>query len=103
MKRVLAISAVAAIASFGLAPVAQAGEVTGNGKPTPIARPTVQAASICAYSGLDDVDEGEDPDDPTTDDFGRTQNWGQIPKEFRAVLTAEGANPGKSCKPGGEH
>lgn len=92
MKRALAITAVATLMSIGIAPAAQAGEVTGNGKPTPVDR--YVAASICAFSGQDDVDEEEDPNDPMTDDFGRTQNWGQIPKQYR-----EG-NPGMFCRPG---
>jgi hypothetical protein len=101
MKRALAIAAVATLTSFGLAPAAQAGEVTGNGKPTPVDGHV--AASICSFSGLDDVDEDEDPEDPTTDDFGRTQSWGQLPKDVKVFLTSVGANPGNSCKPGGEH
>ena len=65
---------------------ASAGEVTGNGKSTPI-RDHV-ANSECAYCGLDDEDD---------DGFGRTQNWGQIPKADRAYLTSIGFNPGQAC------
>lgn len=97
MKRALAIAAVSGMLAFGAAPAAHAGEVTGNGQPTPIKSGGTNA-SLCAFSGLDDVDEFEDPDDPATDDFGRTQNWGQIPKEMRAAITAEGFAPGNACK-----
>ena len=91
MKRVLAVTAAATLMSIGLAPAAQAGEVTGNGKPTQMRG---HAASICGFSGLDDVDEGETP---ATDDFGRTQNLGQIvktvPTGFRSGITAAGCSP----------
>ncbi len=97
MKRVLAIAAVMTLTSIGLAPAAQAGEITGNGKPTQMRG---HAASICAFSGLDDLDIDEETG---LDDFGRTQNWGQLPKDFKVFLTSVGANPGNSCKPGGEH
>ena len=70
-------AAVGATLVLGAGP-AFAGEVTGTGKPT---QGPAHAKSICAFSGLEDG--GED--------------WGQIPKEFRAVLTAEGAQPGDSC------
>lgn len=84
--------------AFGIAPAAHAGEVTGgqNPKPTPVASYT--AASICAFSGLDDVDEDEDPNDPSTDDFGRTQNWGQLPKEAKVYVASIGESPRYSCK-----
>ncbi len=95
MKRLLAITAVATLMSIGIAPAAQAGEITGKGKPTPVN--DYVAASICSFSGLDDVDELEDPNNPLTDDFGRTQNLGQIvktvPSGFRAGINASGCNP----------
>ena len=47
------------------------GEVTGNGKPTPIK--TYRANSICAFSGLNDREAGEGPTDT------RVQNWGVTP------------------------
>lgn len=89
-ERVIVLAAAAALVGVGVAP-ASAGEVTGNGKSTPI-RGYV-AASICAFSGLDD------PDD---DDFGRTQNWGQIPKELRAELAGMGEHPGQACNGSGK-
>lgn len=84
MKRALALGAVTGLLAFGVAPAAQAGEITGGKEPryTPHSRlyegNAKSRASECAFSGLDDVDEGENPEDPETDDFGRTQNYGQI-------------------------
>lgn len=76
---------------------ASAGEITGNGK----SLQPLHAKSWCAFSGLDDADD---------DGFGRTQNWGQIPKEFRDFLTSIGESPGVACnahlnpyEAGGEH
>jgi len=91
-KSTILIGAAAAGATLVLAAgPAFAGEVTGNGKPT---QGPAHANSICAFSGLEDG--GEDPTAPSGPG-APPQNWGQIPKEFRAVLTAEGAQPGDSC------
>jgi len=80
-------SVAAAVLLVGIVPAAHAGEVTGNGKSTPI-RDHV-ASSICAFSGLDDEDD---------DGFGRTQNWGSIPKADRDFLSTVGAHPGDACR-----
>ena len=91
-KSTILIGAAAAGATLVLvAGPASAGEVTGNGKPT---QGPAHANSICVFSGLEDG--GEDPTAPSGPG-APPQNWGQIPKEFRAVLTAEGAQPGDSC------
>jgi hypothetical protein len=68
---------------------AQAGEVTGKGGVT---QGPAHANSICVFSGLADGGEGEPagPGEPP-------QNWGQIPKADRDILTQEGAQPGDSC------
>jgi hypothetical protein len=66
-----------------------AGEVGGNGEPTPINE--YQANSICSFSGLDDMDFLE-PVQP-----GVVQNWGTIPKEVRDFLASVGAHPGEAC------
>jgi hypothetical protein len=79
-----------ALAAGAGAGTAMAGETTGSGKPI-----TIHATSECAYSGLDDLDEGEDPQDPTTDDFGRTQNYGQIVRYAGSL----GGIPGYACNP----
>ena len=67
---------------------AHAGEITGNGKDTPI-RSGV-ASSACAFSGLNDF---EDPEFT-----GRTQNWGQIPKADRDFLRSINVSPGALCR-----
>jgi len=85
----LVVAAVGASSAF-------AGEVTGNGKPTPIgAAPDddPHASSICSFSGQNDFHP--------PDDVGRTaehvQSWGQIPKEDRDFLRTVGAHPGDAC------
>lgn len=64
---------------------ALAGEITGNGKDT---KAPANAKSECAFSGLDDADD---------DGFGRTQNWGQIPKADRDFLASIGVAPWTLC------
>jgi hypothetical protein len=88
MKKLIA-GAVLAVTVVG-APVASvfAGEITGNGKPTPVNGYVMK--SICAFSGQNDV-----PDDPI--EGGRVQNWGIIPKEIRDQLAAAGEHPGDAC------
>jgi hypothetical protein len=66
-----------------------AGEVTGNGKDTPIGLGTFadpHAHSICSFSGQND---GNPPPGRTAD----TQNWGQLTKEQQALQSP----PGESC------
>lgn len=79
---------------------AYAGEVTGNGKSLKNDDDTLNGASVCAFSGLNDTYSG-DPDVPDEDGFTRTQNWGQLDSETKAFLTSIGLHPGDSCKPGG--
>lgn len=88
---------------------ASAGEITGKGS-----RPMVESTyeyqdedgvthtghvlngkSECAFSGLND----EYVLDLPSDGFGRTQNWGQLPKFVRDEIGAFGAHPGDSCNP----
>ena len=78
-----------AILLGGAASTASAGENTGNGKPT---QGPAHANSICVFSGLEDGEEGG-PSGPGVP----PQNWGQIPKAQRDILTQEGAQPGDSC------
>lgn len=71
-----------------------AGEITGGGKSLKNPDGTLNGASICAFSGLNDeyyVDHIEDA--------GRTQNWGQIPKDVRDFLVTIGFLPGDACNP----
>ena len=63
---------------------ASAGEVTGTGKATPAPE---RAASICAFSGLND-DTAEEP--------GRTQSYGQLVRQgIKQFLPS----PGIACNP----
>jgi hypothetical protein len=68
---------------------ALAGEVTGNGDPTPIQ--DYRAKSICAFSGQND---GEPPPGRTA---AHVQNWGQETKEMRAFFISIGFHPGDAC------
>jgi hypothetical protein len=96
MRKILAGAALALIVS-GAGGTAFAGEVNGNGDPTPVARPEVGgrlvASSECAFSGLEDGEE--DPTGPSGP--GVTQNWGQIPKAVRDAIKPF-ASPGIACR-----
>ena len=84
MKRFLR-SATCAVALLGLAAgTVAAGEITGNGR----SLQPLHANSECAFSGLDDADD---------DGFGRTQNWGQLPKAQRAFFETIGVTPSNLC------
>jgi hypothetical protein len=84
----------AAVAAVG-AGSAFAGEITKNGKPTPISQYT--AASICSFSGLNDEFVEGDTAAP------QTQSWGQLVRENTPVHGGAGV-PGTACNPnlGGE-
>ena len=74
-----------------------AGESTGNfaktGKTTPIA--DYIASSICSFSGQNP--ERFLPSSDSHFEPGRTQSWGQIPKEVRDVIATQGEHPGDAC------
>lgn len=77
--RVAATTAAVFIAGVAMAPAAMAGETTGNGDETPVGKYEVPA-SICAFSGLNDVPDGSDaPWDPFA--AGKIQSWGDILQE----------------------
>ncbi len=88
----LAISSAALLVALSASSVL-AGEVTGNGKPTPINDYVMN--SICAFSGQND---GNPPPGRTA---AHVQNWGQIPKATRDFITAnpgpEAAHPSSGC------
>ena len=88
MKKALAtvVVALGIVGASGTA--ASAGEITGNGNPTPVN--TYIANSFCAFSGLDDMDF-EGPVQP-----GVVQNWGSIPKQGRPAPGTED-HPGSAC------
>jgi hypothetical protein len=96
-KSLLVATVSAAVAMGASASAAFAGESTGNfdrtGKTTPVAGFVMH--SICAFSGqnperfLSSEDEDFEP--------GRTQSWGQIPKQVRDVIATQGEHPGDAC------
>ncbi len=93
------VAASLALGSVGVfATPALAGEITGNGRSLKQPDGTLHGKSECAFSGLNDGFTG-DPNVPDEDGFFRTQSWGQIPKEFRDVLTADGISPRALCNP----
>jgi hypothetical protein len=67
-----------------------AGEITGNGKSTPIR--TYLMSSICAFSGYND-----DPEIEPGRTAAHVQSWGQIPKADRDFLSTIGLHPGDAC------
>jgi hypothetical protein len=102
--RTVAAGAGAFLALAVTAPAALAGETTGNGGTTPIGEYKTPA-SICAFSGLNDVPDGSDaPGDPFAP--GRVQSFGDIIQQvagsysgaivdMREVMQAN--KPGISC------
>jgi hypothetical protein len=104
MRKPLAAAAFAAALIVSMGGAASAGEITGNGKPTPING--FQAGSICSFSGQNDDPTGGG--DPFQD--GRTQNWGHVlddakqfigdgdngANELASMINAEG--PGTNCR-----
>ena len=104
MRKILATLTVAIAATLLLSGPAAAGEVTGKGESTPIR--AYQAASICAFSGLNDTYSG-DPAIPDEEGFFRTQSWGQLPKGLRDLVRAGDSPdpehlqaPNVACRPG---
>jgi hypothetical protein len=100
MRRVLVIGATCALTLVLGVNAALAGEVTGNGKSLKNDDGTLNGASECAFSGLNDTYSG-DPTIPDEDGFFLTQNWGQIGQEGRAFLTSIGVSPRYLCNPTG--
>ena len=98
MRKLIAGAALALIVT-GAGSTAFAGEIGGNGEPTPIKTRHV-AASICAFNGLDDGSEGG-PVGP-----GNVQSFGSIvagmsreaggASSFAHVIHDEG--PGTNCR-----
>ena len=86
MKKKIAGLAICAAALLAGAGTAHAGEITGNGKLTPVNQYT--ANSICSFSGQND---SPDPTDPFE---GRVQSFGQIVKLVGPI----GGIPGTECR-----
>ncbi len=108
MKRASLLSVLVLLLVAAMAPAASAGEVKGppgpggaKGDATPIAGfwSGDGAASICSFSGLNDVIEDEEP--TQTQSFGTFLSW--IMKAFdlsAAEAKAElGESPGHACNP----
>jgi len=85
MKRIIVGAALAVRAARVDRRRGVGGEITGNGKATPVAG--YQAASSCSFSGYNDTYSG-DPSVPDAEGFFRTQSWGQLPRELRALVRA---------------
>ena len=69
MRKTLVAAALCSASVVGVsAGSALAGEITGNGKPTPVN--DYRAGSICAFSGLDDNDFEAPVEPGTTQPFG---------------------------------
>jgi hypothetical protein len=102
MRRVILVVAMSAIMVMAMAATAFAGEVTGNGKATPVAE--YRAGSICSFSGQND-----DPNEPGLFNDGRVQSFGDIVQEAIGALgdgkgasslvpIIRGEGPGVSCR-----
>ena len=92
MKKLIAVATIA-MAGLTVGGTTFAGEITGgpNPKPTPI-DDFGHAQSICAFSGQNDVPEGDiDPDTGEIDPLsvGKVQNWGHTQATAKALLTPE--------------
>jgi hypothetical protein len=104
MRKPVLSAALAAALVLAMGGTAFAGEITGNGKPTPINGG--QAGSICAFSGQNDDPTGGG--DPFQD--GRVQNWGHVLADAKQLIGDgdSGANelasmihdegPGTNCR-----
>lgn len=102
MRRSLLVVALAAVMVLATGATAFAGEVTGNGKATPVAE--YRAGSICSFSGQND-----DPNEPGLFNDGRVQSFGDIVQEAIGALgdgkgasglvpIIKGEGPGVSCR-----
>lgn len=79
MRKTLVGAALAAAMLGSMGGMAFAGEVTGNGKPTPING--YRAGSICSFSGQND-----DPNSEELFEGGRVQSFGDIVQEAIVVF-----------------
>lgn len=76
-----------ATVTLAIAAPAAAGEITGNGDPTPVN--SHRAASICSFSGLNDDGAG-----PNT----HVQNWGVLVHSFGGAGQVPFDGPGIECR-----
>jgi len=106
MRKLIAAATIVA-AGVGIGGNVFAGEVTGNGDPTPIARPEEggksAASSECAFNGLDD---GSETTPPTAVEPGVVQSFGSIVAGEAKAAGGVGAfaqqirlfGPGTNCR-----
>ena len=93
LRTLLGTTAAALLLLAGGVSAAQAGEITGNGKPT---QGPAHANSICTFSGLEDGDGAGFPGPGGAP----PQNWGHSKEAFGATPAerkASGFQPGDSC------
>lgn len=102
MRRSILVVVLSTIMVMAMGATAFAGEITGNGKPTPVSE--YRAGSICSFSGQND-----DPHEPGLFNDGRVQSFGDIVQEAIGVLgdgkgasalvpIIRGEGPGVSCR-----
>jgi hypothetical protein len=101
IRRTLVVLATAVMVVGLMAPLAHAGEITGNGKSLHVENSKwgtgLHARSLCAYSGQEDLqfEKGGSKGVPA-----HAQSWGQIPKSVRDSFPAA-MHPGMACNPMG--
>lgn len=78
----------ATLALVALASPALAGEITGNGKFTPVHYH--QASSICSFSGYNDT--------PGLDGFEQVQSYGMLVRAFGGFDPGSLMHPGVACR-----
>lgn len=106
IRRTLVLLATAVMVGGLMAPLAQAGEVTGNGRLLHVADSKwgtgLHSRSLCAYSGQEDLQYFNEDGTPkavsTRGSPGHAQSWGKIPKSVRDTFPAE-MHPGRACNP----
>jgi len=98
-KFIAAVIAALVLTVLGSAGSAFAGEVTGNGKPTPIREG--RAASECSFSGVEDWNSAEpqDPEDAIMVTPGVTQTPHSVLVGGEVFYPPPGT-PGFACSPG---
>ena len=79
MKRILVVAGLASAVVMASPAMAFAGERGGSGEPTPVNSYT--AKSICAFSGLDDMDFEAPVEPGVVQSFGQEVRWmgGPVP------------------------
>jgi hypothetical protein len=104
MRRVL-VAVAAALVVLAMAPVAHAGEITGNGKSLHVDGKWgtgLHSRSVCAFSGQEDLQfltpMAIDPTGSGCQGVpGHAQSWGQIPKAVRQLPRRD--TSGMACNP----